>query len=376
MGALVTTATASVGFGARLKRSFVALVVGVAFVIASVPNGTSSLARREGWTWLSGPAQASKGLEALLPPVPSLLQWITYALMAYAGALLLVSLRHLRPGLIGWGLGILVGSACLLHLLAWVGVVIFAVGRFLARLFAVVAEFVVGIIAWIAEKVSGGLVKPFVGLFEPVMGSWAWAGALGTVVLLLGGFYLFGSEGIRTAVAVAFWFAVLVAFLVGFGWLIGLVPAVFWTTAGAVAAWVFLVLVVLLALVTVGALVIDQLLSSKHAGSGRIGVVMGAIAIGSTLAMLMLVGNLHDVYDLYPQAIENWARAMVLSNDPKFDASMTLVVISLCAAGVLSNLFRMRPEPDLFEFRRSLVYTIMGMVTAGAIAALGKATSD
>lgn len=311
-----------------------------------------------------------------MPPVPSLLQWITYALMVYAGALLLVSLRHLRPGLIGWGLGILVVSACLLHLLAWVGVTLFVVGRFLARILATVAEFVAGIFVWIAEKVSGGLIEPFVALFEPLLGGWAWAGALGAVLLVFGGFYLFGSEGIRTAVAIAFWVAVLVAFVAGLGWLIGLVPSAFWSTAGAVAAWVFLGLVVLFALVTVGALVIDQLLSSKHAGSGRLGVVMGATAIGSTLAVLMLVGNVHDVYGLYPQMIEDWARATVLSAEPKFDAMMTLAVISACAIGVLSNLFRMRPEPDLFEFRRSLIYTIMGMVTAGAIAAMDKATSD
>jgi hypothetical protein len=368
--------TRSVGIGRLVKGLLLTFVVGVAFVIASLPDGTALLARHDRWTWLAGPAEISAKLKAVLPPVTSLLQWINYALVAYAVALLLVSMRHARVGLVGWGIGVLVGSACLLHVLAWLGVIVFAVGGFIVDIFTAVMGFLVGIFSWLGEQLRDALVLPFVGLFKPFLGALAWAGALLALAAVLGGVYLFGAKWARTAAVVTAWVAVAVGVLTGLGWLFGLVPTQFWHSAGAVIGWIFMALVAWFVLATVGQLVLDQLTSSKHAGSGRLGVVMGAIAIGSTLAMLMLVGNIYDVYDLYPSTVAGWARETVLSDAPKFDSAMALVVISLCAIGVLRNLSQMRPEPDLLEFRRSLIYTVMGMITAGAISALDKATSD
>jgi len=176
-----------------------------------------------------------------------------------------------------------------------------------------------------------------------------------------------------TAVVLAF-IAVVMAVITGIALLVGLVPE----SVGPVVASVFRVvvstLVVALVLATVGQLFVDQLRSTMLAGSDRLGVLMGAIAVGSTLALLMLVGNVYGVYDLYPDAVAQWAQTSVRSNDPRFDATVTLAVVALCAFGVLRNLGRMRPSPDRAMLGRSLIYTIMGVIAAGAIAAVEKGT--
>ncbi|MFC7613781.1 hypothetical protein ACFQV2_09550 [Actinokineospora soli] len=221
-----------------------------------------------------------------------------------------------------------------------------------------------------------GVALAFVDLFRPFLGALAWVGAVVALAVVLGLAFRLGGELLRIAVLVAVAVAVGFAALAGIGALLGLVPGAFWESVRSVAGAVVAVVLGAFVLATVGRLFLDQLRSGAHAGSGRTGVVMGAVAVGSTLALLMLVGNLFAVYDLYPDSIATWARATVLSDAPKFDAAMTLVVVGLCGIGVLRNLSRMRPEPDPLTFRRSLVYTVMGMITAGAIAALDKATSD
>lgn len=45
---MTAAATPSIGLGTHVKRLVGALVVGVAFVIASLPDGTALLARNEG----------------------------------------------------------------------------------------------------------------------------------------------------------------------------------------------------------------------------------------------------------------------------------------------------------------------------------------
>ncbi len=176
------------------------------------------------------------------------------------------------------------------------------------------------------------------------------------------------------AVALA-WLVGAIAVFGGLGLLLGLVPQGFWDALGAVVVVVVQVVLALLAVATVGQLFVDQLRSTAIAGSGRKGVVMGAIAVGSALAMLMLIGNVLDACDWYPDAMAAWLQVHLRSNGaPSLDTSVALVVVGFSALGVLGNLGRLKPEPDLAEYRRSLVYAIMGGAAAVAIGAVAKQT--
>ncbi|MCG8927778.1 hypothetical protein [Lentzea sp. CC55] len=346
--------------------------MGAVFLIASLSDGTKLLAKRAGWSWLARPGEASAALKAALPPITSLLTWIGCAVTAYVVALVLLSWRHKRPRLVLWGLGVLVASTFVLHGLAWV----FVLGRFIAKIIGTVIGFVLGVVGWVVTLLNDHLLRPFVGLFEFLLGGFAWVGAALVVAVVLGTAYEARArwvKGVSPALGCA---AVLVGVIAGGRWLIGLVPGEFWEEGASIGALVLGWLLAVVVCRVVGRLFLDQIRSGAHAGSGRRGVVMGAIAVGSTLAVLMLVGNVHGTYALYPADVESWARAVLLSDAPKLDATVTLLVIGLCVLGVLRNLGRMRDEPSTAEFRRSLVFTVVGVYLAGGVAGLDKETSD
>ncbi|MDI5975891.1 hypothetical protein [Amycolatopsis magusensis] len=349
-----------------------AITLGMVFIIASLPEGTAALALQHHWTWLTIPAEVSAEFKLILPEVPDVLEWISYALVAYVSALLLISLRHHQIVLFGRGIAVALTATFLLHALAWVGVIGFSVGKFIVGITVAITEF----FSWLGDAALREVVTPIVGLFAPALGSWAWAGALAATATVLGLAITLGPRWMHATAKVAAWIALALAVLIGLGALLSLVPASFWATLGSIFGTIFSWLLLILAIATTGQLFLDQLASGVHAGSGRLGVTMGAIAIGSTLAVLMLVGNIYGAYDFYPAPVAEWAHNTVLSKEPKFDATVTLAVVSLCTIGVLSNLGRMRQEPDLTKYRRSLIYTIMGMITAVVIAAIDKATDD
>lgn len=95
---------------------------------------------------------------------------------------------------------------------------------------------------------------------------------------------------------------------------------------------------------------------------------MGAIAVGSAFAMLMLIGNVFGAYSWYPDVIAAWLHDHLQSNSaPNLDISIALLVVGLSAIGVIRNLGRLKPAPDLAEFKRSLIYAIMGVIAATVI---------
>lgn len=345
-------------------------------MIASLPDGTKLLAKRPGWSWLEGPGDASAALKAALPPVASLLTWVNYALAAYLAALVLVSWRHKRADLVRWGFGVLVVSTFVLHGIAW----LFVLGRFLVGLVVAFVRWVAGLIALVGIVLNEYVIQPIVGLFLFLLGDLVWIGVLIVVVVVLAILGDAWPKQLKRATLIVGVYALVVGVVVGvvlgLRSLLGLFPGWFWqavvSIGGTVLGWLLAVVVCWM----VGRLFLDQIRSGAHAGSGRRGVVMGAIAVGSTLAVLMLVGNVHGAYALYPAHVEAWARAVVLSDAPKLDATVTLLVIGMCVLGVLRNLGRMRDEPSMEEFRRSLVFTIIGVYVAGGIAALDKETSD
>ncbi|GAA0245037.1 hypothetical protein GCM10010492_50480 [Saccharothrix mutabilis subsp. mutabilis] len=352
------------------------IALGAAFLVASLPDGTKLLAKRPGWSWLAGPGEAGVALKAALPPVASLLTWINYALAAYLVALVLVSWRHKRPDLVRWGLGVLVVSTFVVHGITW----LLVLGRFLVGLVVAFVRWLADLIALMGNVFYDYVIQPVVGLFSLLLGDLAWVGALVVVVVVSAVLGDVWSKQLKRAMVIVGACAVVVGVVVGvvlgLRALFGLVPEWLWqpvvSIGGTVLGWLLAVVACWMA----GRLFLDQLRGGAHAGSGRRGVVMGAIAVGSTLAVLMLVGNVHGAYALYPADVEAWARAVLLSDAPKLDATVTLLVIGLCVLGVLRNLGRMRTEPGMEAFHRSLLFTIIGVYVAGGIAGLDKETSN
>jgi hypothetical protein len=249
------------------------------------------------------------------------------------------------------------GTAALPHLLSYIGIVVFHVGAFV--IFVLAAVF--GFFGDVAHAVLDFLVFVFT--------SWWWLVPAIIVAGLLVLWRQTAKQWMKPALIGLGFVAGVGVVLGGLGLLLGLIPESFWATLGQVVG----LLLVGLAVATVGQLFVDQLRSTVIAGSGRRGVIMGAIAVGSALAMLMLIGNILDAYSWYPDAMAAWLDFHLQSDGaPNLDTSIALVVVSLSALGVISNLGRLKPEPDLAEFRRSIVYAIVGGIAAIAIAAVAK----
>lgn len=97
---------------------------------------------------------------------------------------------------------------------------------------------------------------------------------------------------------------------------------------------------------------------------------MGALSVGSALALLMLLGNAYGAYDFYPDVVAAWADATVQgANAPQFDAAIALVVIGFSGLVVVTSLVHLRPEPTARALGQSLIYAIIGGVIATAMSA-------
>jgi hypothetical protein len=60
-----------------------------------------------------------------------------------------------------------------------------------------------------------------------------------------------------------------------------------------------------------------------------VGVIMGALSVGSALALLMLPGNAYGAYDFYPPSVAMWADATVRgANAPQFDGGVIAAAMS------------------------------------------------
>lgn len=355
--------------GARFLGLVFAMCVGAVLVVVALPAATTSFARGFDLPWLVDLAAELQELTGKLPEFGLLTEWIGLALVAYLGALLLVSVRHWRLSLFALGLATLVLATVLLHLLAWTGFVAYHVARFAYLVFSAVSGFLAGLLSPVTTFVRAAVDTVFGAMF----GSWAWLAATIAFALVVALAIRFGNDFFRVAGVVAG----ILGLFAGAVHLLSLVPESVWQDILNVAVTVFLWLLWLFVVATVGQLFVDQLRGTMLAGSDARGVVLGAIAVGSALALLMLTGNAYGAYDFYPDVVATWAANAVQANTaPQFDAAVALFVIGLSVLGVLSNLFRMRPAPEKRHLRQSLIYTIVGTVMGGFLAAVARATDQ
>jgi hypothetical protein len=372
------------------------LLIGVVYIVLTLPRGTLRLAQQQDWPWLADFARWGLDVNAVisqsLPSFAELMLYLIYGMGLYLAVLLLLAIRHGQLGLFGWGLFSLAISICLFHLIAWVGYIMVRVIGFVLWLISVITRFLAGLIGPILRFLGDlalAIFDAIYRLFEPFLGNLWWIGAILLLFCLV-------------FVVVKFWNSFVDALRIAFSFIVGLAITagviylfvLLWRIVGdailailsflakvlaflgRILSVVALGLVVLIAIATVGQLLLDQLKGALSAGNRRRGVIIGAIAIGSSIAILLLVSNVYKTDSLLPATVARFCLDFLQQQAPTLDALICLTIVGLSVIGVVRNLPRLRTEPTWDEFGKSLVYTAFGVLVAGALAAIGAQTED
>ncbi|MFI9811955.1 hypothetical protein [Saccharothrix variisporea] len=315
--------------------------VGAVFAAFSLPEGTAKLAARDGWASLRWLAGASAAVNRALPAYPLLLTCLIWATGVFLLAVLALAARYREPVFVLNALLMVPLAAAGLHAVAWVGAAVHWVVRTIGPWFLAASAWVRGWDWWVWGLLVVLAVLSWIAFFSD--GS-DFASVLGMVGLTVVGN----------------------ALVIGLGLLL----------VGLVFTVPFLLfLSVLTALCVLGLLVVDQLTGTVRAGRGRRGVLLGALGVGTSWSMLMVVGNVGGSHALYPQVARDWvANTLMANSPPQFDTFMALVVVAGSALSVLANVHRMREEPTHQEFKQSVVFTFYSTVFAALIAAIGHRT--
>ena len=334
------------------RDSFGLLLVGFVFVLCTLPQGVVTLSEQKEYDWLALPARWSVGLSNVLPSFAGLLPYIGYLLLLYVLTLVIMSVRYRRPDLAGVGLLALVLSTVVTVALATLLLYLIVWGGYLLR---IVRDF----LEWLP------LLSTLSDVLTWVMIVTLWVGIAIFLFGLRPGLVkdLVESRATIPVSRLRFFWLVVGSFLVPIVW-------------AAVLTMIMLdidflgLLVALFVLGIIGRLFVCQIRDSMLAGSGRLGVIMGAIAIGSTMAILLLVGNVYRVYDLLPSGFSEFAAQHIYQESPSFDALVVLLIVGLCVVSLLRNLVRMRSAATPDQFRESLIYSLFSPVVALALAAV------
>jgi hypothetical protein len=330
----------------QVGGAVLAVGLGIAYLVVSLPGALDVLARH-GWGWLAGPAAVGAWLDGLLPGFGLLAWFIVGGLVVFTVAMVMLCVRHGKHRLARQSLAALLLSVVVLHVLSWVGAGVWYALRFFGFL-----------LAWLASLIPhpGGTV------------AWVIFWVVMSVLCLL---WLW-------AVWMSFrhdWRFTVVNLVIGV--VRGVLPVLFLLLAPVIRvvehylAMVVIGVAVLAGIATLGQLLVDQVRSSLLAGRGDLGTLMGAIGVGTAVAALLLESDGFGNYGLLPPPVAGWARTWLLgAGPPTLDAAVALLVIVLCLVGLAGNVRAMRTPPDFEEFRTSLIYTLIGLLAAGGLAAL------
>ncbi|GLZ36662.1 hypothetical protein [Actinokineospora sp. NBRC 105648] len=321
-----------------LLVTLVYAVVGALFAAFSLPDGTARLTAGDGWASLRWLAGASAAVNGALPAYSLLLTCLICATGVFLLAVLALGARHREPAFAVIALLTAPLAAAGLHAVAWVGAAVHWVVR-------TIGPWVLAASAWVR--------------------GWDWWVWVLLVALGVLSSMAFSSNGpaFVSVLGTVGGVVVSAALSIGLGLLL----------LGLVFKVPFLQFLLALSVLCVfGQLVVDQLTGTVKAGRGHRGVLLGALGVGTSWSMLMVVGDVGGSHALYPQVARDWvANTLMGDNPPQFDAFMALVVVAGSALSVLANVHRMREEPTHEQFMRSVVFTLYSMAFAALIAAIG-----
>ncbi len=373
-----------------LLGAVISFLIGIAYLVITLPRGTVRLGEYFGSSivislglWGS---RVNAWIAAVFPDFQELLTWVLWAILAYLSAILILSFRHRQLSFLPWALFTLVVATGIFHVIAWGGFILIRIYQFLVRVLSIVFGWLERIIAPLVSflvNLFNGIIDFFYQLFRPWLGNFWWVGVIAILFLLAFIIYklrLQLAAALRAALRFSVWAVIgggILYLLIRF-WSI-IVPYVdlilsfivrILTIVYRVAILLIAAVAILIAIATIGQLFLDQFKSTTYAGNHRRGVILGAIAIGTTLGILLLVSNVYGTNSWLPGLVSQFSGEYLFQPAPTIDAIIALVIIGLSIASVLYNLPQLRKEPTLDEFGKSLVYQAVGVFVAGALIAV------
>lgn len=346
------------------------LAVGAVFLLLAVPSGITTLATRYGIPSLGDVGAAAGSLTASWDP-GLFLPLLGYGLLLYLALLTAMAVRHDDALLLVRGAGSLILATAALHVIAWLAVIAVAVVVLVARVLGAAGTFVTD---HVGSPVGHASVEGF-GLladaFVPLLGGYSPAGAALAVLLVVGSVVAVAVRGAgraRTAARIVLLTVAAVAALLLLIPALALVLPYVLPVLGVAVAVVGVVVFV----VAAGYLLVDQVRSSRFAGSGSRGVVMGGVAVGTAISVLLLQTGLFGAYDWLPGPVALFATDVVVQRQPGFGIAVALAITVLCCVGVSRGLVRRLDEPGPEEFRRSLLIAAVGTAATAVVAAVGR----
>ncbi len=382
---------------------FLGLIVGVVFLVFTFPLGVTKLGTTLGWSWVHDTgAAATTAFDGFFGASPgermssfqTLWLAVLIGLAAYLGTLLVLSLRHVRFDLFGLGLLFLVIGAAFLHLLAWVVYILFIAGRWVLQvlafllgklgdllrvifqwfgwLFGVIFGFLFGSGWWLLALLAGVVVvalamKYRMAFFKVVL----WLLVITGVGYLLVKLSQFLWPYIKPILeAIGRFFAPIVAFIQGVLAAIGRFLAPIIAFIGRLLVYIFIGFLVGCVIYGCGALIIDQIKGAWDAGSEKRGVMLGALSIGTSIAIVLLASNLGNNAQFFPADLPRFVADNIHQASPIFNVLITLLVIAVSIVGVLRNLPKLHPGPGLGRFKVQLAILAPLVVLLGVLALL------
>jgi uncharacterized protein YraI len=399
---LIVALLAAVGYAAGRQSqnpipTFIAsLVIGIFYVGLTLPKALITVGKAHEWLTVAALGERSLAFNQLLsgglPGFPALMRVVFWAVLAYLGSLLLLAVRHGKPDLFGWGAVTLALSIAILHLFAWGGFILAKVVMFALWLFGTIG----GFFGWLFGTIFGFLAKLVMllitGIYDLLVsmlgGLWWLVPAILAIAVIA---FLFKSQGDaretlktigRVLLFVAgggavFWLLRWLWQWIG-DWVIAALEAVgsFLVFIGMLFLRLLAGLAILVAVATIGQLFLDQIQGALSAGRRRRGVIIGAIAIGSSIAILLFVSNIYGVCTWLPSPVTDFAAKYLHQPAPLLDALIAIGIVSLSVVGIWRNVPALGEEPTMQEFGKSLVYSVLGVVLAGALIGVAGQTEN
>jgi uncharacterized protein YraI len=377
--------------------AFIASVaIGTFYVGLTLPKALITVGKAHEWLTVAGLGERSlafnQRLSAGLPGFPTLMRFVLWAVLAYLGSLLLLAVRHGKLDLFGWGSVTLALSIAIFHLIAWGGYIAAKIAMLVMWIFGTIGGFV----AWLFGTIFGFIGKLVLlltmGIYHLLVqmlgGLWWLVPAILTIAVAG---LLFRSQGdareiLKTIARVVLFVAAGGAVFLLLRWLWQWIGD--WVIAAFEAVASFLIFVgtlflrllaglaVLVAVATIGQLLLDQIQGALSAGRRRRGVIIGAIAIGSSIAILLFVSNIYGVCTWLPSPVTEFATKYLHQPAPLLDALIAIGIVSLSVVGIWRNVPALGEEPTMREFGKSLVYSILGVLLAGALVGVAGQTEN
>ncbi len=369
---------------------FFGLLAGIFFIAFSFPTGLMKLGKALGWSWVQQAGATSQTILNGLFGSSSIVRlssfnnlWLCLGLgvMLYLAALASLSLKHQRFDLVGSGFLFLFVGIAFLHLLVWVAFISVIAFLFVLTVLGWIFQFL-GFLITKLGAFLGFIAGVLGGFFRFIFGSAWWVFALLLVVLVLylavkhrkvlfnGILWVLGISGI---VGVCYLLVKLYQFLLPY------LRPIFASIQHIVGVIIHFLLILLFYLFVgfvvygLGSLLLDQFRGAWKAGNGIFGVMLGSLAVGTSLALILLQTNLYNIYNLFPPIFRDFATMYLhQSSPPLFDTIIALLVLGVSLIGVLRNLPQLQKGPDLGEFQSTMVWSVIGVGVSVAVIAVAK----